>query len=245
MTSTGAWRPPRRPWHNLFYHVAGMGTRLLFGFFGRLRVIGLENVPKTGGVILAANHASFIDPPLVGGILQNYRRVWIMAKSELWGYPIVAWILNRTMSFPVHRGVADRATLRMILDWLAEGYGVFMFPEGERSRTGKLNPAQPGLGLLVHRSGVPVVPIAIVGATRMMPVGARFPVPARLTVAFGVPLHFDAAAHRDEIGPKVMTAIADLMTQNGEPTAPPVEAVPGEKEAVTADRKKPAGAANE
>jgi len=215
------WKPFPRAGHTPFYYVAGTALRLFYSLYGRWKIVGMEHVPKTGGVLLAGNHVSNLDPPMVGGALFGYRRVRFMAKIELWSTPIGHYAMDRIMSFPVRRGTADRPTIRRTLGWLAEGDAIAIFPEGERSEDGTLQPAQPGMALLVQKSGVPVIPVAIVGTYQMWPKGQKRLMRVPLTIAFGEPIHFAPDASRDEITNTIMGRIAALLTENGQPTAAP------------------------
>ena len=215
------WRPFPRAGHTPFYYVAGTALRLFYGLYGRWKIVGIENVPRTGGVLLAANHVSNLDPPMVGGALFGYRRLRFMAKIELWSTRIGRYVMNRIMSFPVKRGTADRPTIRRTLEWLAQGDAIAIFPEGERSENGKLQPAQPGVALLVQKSGAPVIPVAIVGTYEMWPKGHKKLRRVPLTIAFGEPIQFPPNSSRETITTTIMTKIAELLTANGQPTDPP------------------------
>jgi 1-acyl-sn-glycerol-3-phosphate acyltransferase len=223
------WRPHPRAGHTFLYHLAGWALRLFFRVYGRWQIVGLENVPREGGVLLAVNHASYLDPPILGASLYRIRRVWILAKSELWENPALAFILSHVMARPIQRHSADRATLKQTLEWLAKGEAVAIFPEGERTRTGQLNPAQPGIALLAQRSGAPVVPVALLGTYDMLPAHRKSLRRASLKVIFGAPLTFSPKATREEVTATIMQTIAALMTAHGQPTEPPaalVEAAP-------------------
>lgn len=215
------WQPFPRAGHTPVYYIAGTALRLFYSLYGRWTVIGRENVPRTGGVLLAGNHVSLLDPPMVGGALFGYRRVRFMAKIELWSNKIGGFIMDRIMSFPVKRGTADRATIRRTLEWLAQGDAIAIFPEGERSEDGKLQPAQPGVALLVQKSGVPVVPVAIIGTHKMFPKGQKRLKRVPLRIAFGKPIYFPPGAARETITSEIMARIAELLTENGQPTDPP------------------------
>ncbi len=215
------WKPYPRAGHTPVYYIAGTALRLFYRLYGRWKVVGSENVPRTGGVLLAGNHVSLLDPPMVGAALFGYRRIRFMAKIELWNTKVGRFLMDRVMSYPVKRGTADRPTIRRTLEWLAQGEAIAIFPEGERSQDGTLQPAQPGIALLVQKSGVPVIPVAIVGTYEMWPKnGKRFHrVP--LTIAFGKPIHFSPNASRESITTSIMARIAELLTENGRPTMPP------------------------
>ena len=215
------WKPFPQAGYTPFYYVAGSALRVFYWLYGRWKVIGIENVPRTGGVLLAGNHVSLLDPPMVGGALFGYRRVRFMAKIELWSTPIGHYVMDRIMSFPVKRGTADRPTIRRTLEWLAQGDAIAIFPEGERSEDGKLQPAQPGIALLVQKSGVPVIPVAIVGTYEMWPKGRKKFKRVPLKIAFGKPIQFPQDASREAITSVLMEKIAELLTENGQPTDPP------------------------
>lgn len=215
------WQPFPRAGHTPTYYIAGTLLRLFYSLYGRWKIVGMENVPKTGGIMLAGNHVSLLDPPMVGGALFGYRRVRFMAKIELWSHPVGGYIMDRIMSYPVKRGTADRPTLRRTLEWLAQGDAIAMFPEGERSPDGTLQPAQPGIALLVQKSGVPIIPTAIIGTYEMFPRGAKKLKRVPLKIAFGKPIQFPPDASRETITSTIMEAIAQLLTENGQPTAPP------------------------
>ena len=223
------WRSHPRAGHTFLYHLAGRALRLFFRVYGRWQIVGQENVPREGAVLLVANHASYLDPPILGASLYRVRRVWFLAKSELWENPALAFLLSHLMARPIQRHAADRATLKQALEWLAKGEAVAMFPEGERTRTGHLNPAQPGIALLAQRSGAPVVPVALLGTYDMLPAHRKSLRRAPLKVVFGAPFTFNPKATREEVTMTIMQAIAALMTAHGQPTEPPkatVEAAP-------------------
>ena len=215
------WTPLEKAGYTLTYHIAGRLLRLFYWFFGRWKIVGMENVPKTGAVLLASNHVSLLDPPMVGGALYGFRRVRFMAKIELWTTKIGYFVMDRIMSFPVNRGAADIATIRRTLDWLSKGDAIAIFPEGERSEDGKLRKGQPGVAMLVTRSGAPVVPVAILGTYAMLPKGAKGLKFGHVVVAFGKPIHFEPKTPREEILKRILDEIAGLMTANGQPTESP------------------------
>jgi len=174
-------------------------------------VTGREYIPKTGGLIVAANHFSLLDPPVLGAALP--RKVRFMAKEELFRNAAFGYIITRLGAFPVRRGAPDRTAIRTALNLLEKGELLGMFPEGTRSKTGRLGEAEPGLALLAHRSGVPVVPAAIKGTNELF--GSKF-LP-QVIVRFGKPLappsgRLDKET-MDSYGRKVMAEIAALLTE--------------------------------
>lgn len=200
-------------YHKLLRYPLALLLRFLFRLYGRVQVVGLENVPATGAVILAANHASDLDPPLGWAIIAKRRWIWGVAKIELWHHPFTRFLTRCMHGIPVRRGKADIQMFRMVLDLLAKGEAVGFFPEGSRSRDGKLQPAQPGLAVLVQRSGAPVVPVGVVGTFQMLPPGAKKLRRAPLAICIGPPLQFSKETPREQILQEVMAAIAALIQQ--------------------------------
>lgn len=212
---------PTRLDHRIGNFVLGILLRVLFRLYGRMRVIGLENVPKTGKILFAANHASYLDPLVGWSAIWGHRVMIGVARHELWQHPLAAYVLTCMGSIPVRRHKADMAMLRQCFEVLNREETVGIFPEGTRTYDGLLNPAEPGIGLLYHKSQAPIIPIAIIGTYKMLPRGAKKLKRSRLTVVMGKPLTFSKDTSREEIGTVVMHEIARLMTENGSPTDPP------------------------
>jgi 1-acyl-sn-glycerol-3-phosphate acyltransferase len=162
-----------------FYRFAHFAVGTLFRILFRFRVVGAEKIPRDGGLIIAANHISNFDPPILGVALP--RPVSYMAKKELFAIPVLTSIITRLNAFPVDRESGGTAALRAALRMLKEGRCVGVFPEGGRNVTGT-NDEKAGAAFLAAASGAPVVPAAIVGTRRLRPFG-------RVTVVFGDPMH--------------------------------------------------------
>lgn len=168
----------------MIYAVAKTIFRALFRFLFRVRVTGAENLPSEGPVVLCSNHISWWDPPNVGCAVT--RKVHFMAKEELFQIPILGFLITRMGAFPVRRGTADRTAIRRALEVLRQGGVLGLFPEGTRSRTGRLRPAEPGAALIAIRSGAPVLPVAIEGPYRpFRPVAVRIGPPLSLAAHDG------------------------------------------------------------
>ncbi|KIY21014.1 MULTISPECIES: lysophospholipid acyltransferase family protein [Mesobacillus] len=127
----------------------------------RIEVIGMENIPADGGILLCSNHIDNLDPPVVG--ITAPRPVYFMAKEELFSVPILGKILPHLNAFPVKRGMSDREALRKGLGILKDGKVLGLFPEGTRSKTGKLGKGLAGAGFFALRSDAYVVPCAVIG----------------------------------------------------------------------------------
>jgi 1-acyl-sn-glycerol-3-phosphate acyltransferase len=167
-------------------------TRLTLAVW-RPKVEGLENLPKTGPVIVASNHLSFIDSILIPMVCP--RRVAFLAKEEYWTSPgIKGWFMKGFFTgieaIPVRRGDhrAAQESLDTALRVLESGVAFGIYPEGTRSRDGRLYRARVGVGWLALKSGAPVVPVGLIGTPDILPLGAKLPRLKRVTVRFGEPI---------------------------------------------------------
>ena len=172
----------------------------MFRIIYRAEVHGQENVPKEGGAIIAANHISLWEPPFVGAFCP--RRVSFMAKKELFENSIFSSIITSLGAFPVNRGAADRNAIKTALTVLGEGKCLGLFPEGTRSKSGKLGEPEAGIGLIAYKANVPIVPVAITGTNGK----GLFP---KFTIRFGKPI--PAGDPKDK---KLMTTLpTQIMTE--------------------------------
>ncbi|HET7876256.1 MAG TPA: lysophospholipid acyltransferase family protein [Methylomirabilota bacterium] len=190
----------------------------LMRLYFRVERRGREHVPRTGPVLIASNHVSVLDPPLVGGMAP--RPVYFLAKEELFRIPLLGELIRRLNARPVRRDGTDTRALRTALGLLEAGRAVLIFPEGTRSRDGRLGPGKPGAGMLAVVSGAPVVPVFISGTERALPPGGGVPRPKKVRVTFGPPLTFksgkdDGRKERyREAANEMMRAIAQLGEQH-------------------------------
>jgi 1-acyl-sn-glycerol-3-phosphate acyltransferase len=178
------------------YWVAWSLARLIFTTYFRWRVHDRERVPLEGPVILAANHASFLDPPLVGAGLP--RAISYLARHNLFKYPGIGWLLRSWNAVPVDREGGGGAGLKAILNRLLAGGGIILFPEGTRSPDGKLRAPQSGIGLTVIKSKAPVVPVRVFGTYEAWGRHTKLPRPKRVTVRYGEPMNFQALRREAE-----------------------------------------------
>ena len=174
---------------NIPYFIGWCGFRALYKLYFRWHAYNAERVPLEGAVILASNHASFLDPPLVGSGLR--RGINYLARETLFRFPVVGWILHQWQVVPVDRDGGGAAGLRAILDRLLAGGAIILFPEGTRTRDGKLQPARSGIGLTVIKSRAPVVPVRVFGTFEAYGRHLRFPRPYRVAVKYGQPMRFE------------------------------------------------------
>ena len=164
--------------------------RAMYAVYFRWRVYNPERVPLTGGVILASNHASFLDPPIVGSGLK--RPINYLARKSLFRYPGINWLLRQWQSVPVDRDGGGAAGLKTILDRLLAGGAIILFPEGTRTKDGKLQPARSGIGLTVIKSDAVVIPCRTFGTFECYSRKWKFHRPIRLAVKYGKPMKFEA-----------------------------------------------------
>ncbi|HKW28906.1 MAG TPA: lysophospholipid acyltransferase family protein [Verrucomicrobiae bacterium] len=206
---------------NLSYRLGWTFFRAWYAAYFRWRVFNPERVPETGAVILASNHASFLDPPLVGAGLK--RGINYLARESLFRFPGVGALLRSWSAVPVDRDGGGAAGLKAILDRLLAGGGIILFPEGTRTRDGHLQPARSGIGLVVVKSTAPVVPVRVFGTYEAYGRHIKFPRPKRIAVKYGRSMNFEklrAEAKNcskprlkeiyQQIADEIMTAIAKL-----------------------------------
>lgn len=196
-----------------------IGHRLAW-LFGRLwlglTAEGLEHVPATGGCLLAANHASYLDPPLLGAPIFS-RRVRFMARDTLAKHPFVRWFTRKVDCIMIDRTRGDLGALKAAVKALKEGACVAIFPEGTRTLDGRIQEAKGGIGLLIAKAGVPVVPVCLDGTFEAYPKGARRLRRHPVTIRYGRPIPPEAFTalgdgrdRYDRIGALVMARIAEL-----------------------------------
>jgi 1-acyl-sn-glycerol-3-phosphate acyltransferase len=167
----------------ILYYTGWSLTKILTKVFFRIRVRGREHVPPKGGFILASNHISWYDPPIVGSWCP--RQVYFFAKAELFAIPLLGWAIRRTNALPVKRGVIDRKAIESATAVIRRGYGLTVFPEGTRSKTDRFLDPKPGLGLIASQVTCPIVPCYIHGANKLK---ACLWGKDRLSVSYGEPL---------------------------------------------------------
>ena len=193
-----------------FYDFAKWLVRTLLRAVWRGRVSGSENVPRSGPLIVACNHVSYLDPPFMGCVCP--RRIRYMAKKELFAIPILGTMIRALGAYPVDRQGSATAAIKRSLEVLKGGGAVGIFPEGTRNRTGTIAP-QTGVALLASLAEAPVVPACILGTDRALRL-------ARINVAFGPPIALPAGrkATRDDLAKftvEIMDAIAALAESTG------------------------------
>lgn len=171
------------PFYGLFHYLASSIHAMWF----RGEVVGTENFPTHGPFLIASNHASHLDPPVVGCHVPRQMRFF--GRKSLWKNGLLAWWLDQVESIPVERDSGDVGAIKRVLEALREHRAVVLFPEGTRSPDGQLHQPKPGVGLMACKSGVPVVPCRIYGSFDAFAKGSAIPrFGTSISVVFGPPI---------------------------------------------------------
>jgi len=185
----------------------------------RLQTIGIENIPRHGGVILAPNHPSDSDSFILGIAIR--RQLHTMAKEEIFRRPLPAFIVTKLNAFPVKRGQLDRQSIRAATGILKNGHVIDMYPEGTVSKNGDLQLPKLGTAFIALQAKVPVVPTVIRGTQNVMLKGQRIPRPRKVVIEFGKPLYFDEYYDKPyskkilkAVTEQIMTEIKKLLNSN-------------------------------
>lgn len=197
----------------MFYKIFKVLCRFWFGTILKTRVIGAENIPKEGAFILASNHVSNWDPPFLGTFID--REICYMGKEELFKNPIMAWVCRSLHVFPVKRGAADKTAIKTAVKILRDGKCFGIFPEGTRSKTGKLGKAESGVSLIAAMTKSPIIPAAIVDTEKIFSRAVFLPTPA---VIYGSPLIFSGSTKDktalNDFAQEIMIEIAKLKAKS-------------------------------
>jgi 1-acyl-sn-glycerol-3-phosphate acyltransferase len=208
----------------LLYWTAWILTRTFARLFFRLQIVGAEHIPKSGGVLIAANHASYLDIPILGCSLP--RRTWYLGRLDL--FSGISGALLRYMGWiPMRRDRVDRRGFDEAMQRLKDGQLVTIYPEGGRSHDGRLQPGKPGIAILLDSARCPVVPAFLHGTYDALPPGGKWIRPGPISVAFGKPMDFTAVlanaseeakkAIYQRIGQEIMDRIAELKNSHVPP----------------------------
>ncbi|MFD2640335.1 lysophospholipid acyltransferase family protein [Piscibacillus salipiscarius] len=191
----------------MFYKFAKTVVKIIFSLIFKIKVIGKENIPKNGPVIICSNHISNFDPPVVG--ITSPRDIHFMAKEELFEKSWLNKILTNVGAFPVKRGMRDRNALRNGLKLLEEGHTLGLFPEGTRSKDGEVKRGLAGAGFFAMRSNATVIPCAIIGTYKKF---------SPIKVVYGQPIEFKSMQtekpNAQEVTDEIMDHIKRLLDEN-------------------------------
>ena len=201
----------------MLYELGTAVARLQFTLFSRWKVEGQESIPPRGPLIIAANHLSNADPPVV--VASSNRKLHSLAKEGLFKTPVGAWFFSRCYAHPVKEGQVERSALRWALRVLERDGALLVFPEGARSRTSGLQPAMPGIGYLAFKSQAPVLPVAVTG-TEHIPGYWRIAFPfCKMNVRFGEP--FTLPAIEGRLSREILQQGADMVMERIAQLLPP------------------------
>ncbi len=194
-----------------------MTRTFLIGLF---TVVGAENVPRRGPVIICPNHSANLDPPMVPAFVPR-GDTWSMAKSEYFkGGGFITWVFRAYHAFPVVRHTADRAALNRAFDIVKSGQALIIYPEGTRVESGVLARPEPGAGFIAQRAACPVMPVGLTGTRECLPKGARWPRRTRVSITFGKPFIVlkkradGTKITREEAADAIMLEIAELLPES-------------------------------
>ncbi|MDQ2868109.1 MAG: 1-acyl-sn-glycerol-3-phosphate acyltransferase [Verrucomicrobiota bacterium] len=200
---------------NPYYFAGYTFSRWLAKIFFRFRILHRERMLQRGPVILAMNHQSYFDPPLAGNAAD--RAIFFLARKTLLEHWFFGWLLPKLNVIPVDQEGSDRSALKALIRILRANEATLVFPEGSRTLDGALQPAQPGLGLVIAKTLAPVVPMRIFGAFDAWPRGRSKIRLHPITIVVGEPIYFTAAdvagGGKDlyqRLSQRVMDAIAEL-----------------------------------
>ena len=173
--------------NRLWYWSGKNVCRAVFIPLFRIRTFGKENIPSAGPILLLSNHQSFLDPIFFQVPLK--RNLYCVARDSLYtGNKLFGLLLSSVYTIPIRRGEADLSAMKKIISKLNHGWGVCLFPEGTRTRDGRIADIKPGFGLLSRRTGAKIIPVVIDGAFECWPRDKKFPSLGRVVVNYGEPM---------------------------------------------------------
>lgn len=181
---------------------------ICFKILFRVKAYGKKNIPKYGAFILASNHVSNLDPVVLG--IACPRKLHYMAKKELFSNAFSSWLMYHVNVFPVKRNSVDFSAIREAIKRLKSGGGLLLFPEGSRRLTGALSEPEPGVGFLAAKLDIPVVPAFVKGTEWVLPRGAKFIRPKKISVYFGEQILIERRMPYQEISKLIMENIGHL-----------------------------------
>lgn len=198
----------------MIYLISWVASLIGVKYFFRRRVFGGENAPLKGAFVFVSNHASYIDPLVLGTALPCSRWFNYLAKKDLFEKPLMGWYLRQIHALPLDRE-GDISAIKTVVKLLRSGRRIILFPEGTRSKDPELRPAKPGVGFVVAKANVPVLPAYIEGSYDGMPGGFNSIKKGRINVYIGKPLKFDNIDYKDKyvyqkITDEIMRSIRQL-----------------------------------
>ena len=200
----------------MIYFISRILFKILLKTVFRFEINGSGNIPKKGPFIMVSNHVSYADP-VVMGVACNTVPINFMAKRELFDIPIFNLWFKAVGCIPIERNSASSAALKKAVQKLKQGMALGIFPEGRRSPDGKLRKAEPGVGLIVAKTGVPIIPLYISGTEKALPIGKKTLMPCKITAKIGKTVDISQSMKLlekrkiyESIGEKIIGAISRL-----------------------------------
>lgn len=183
----------------MFYYVVRALLWLLLKVFWRMEIIGIENLPESGGLIIASNHVSYLDPAVLAASLN--RKIYFITKKEVFKNGFVSFILKNLNTISVDRKNTDILAFKKVINILREGKILGIFPEGTRSLNGDLQELKLGAIRIAMKTGVPILPVGIIGTHKIYPRGIKFPIlfKHKIIVKYGAPQYLNQLKSRDKI----------------------------------------------
>jgi 1-acyl-sn-glycerol-3-phosphate acyltransferase len=200
-------RIAKSAWYQTLRVLIGIAACLMF----KIRTFGGSRLPREGGALLASNHQSHLDPPLIGQAVP--RRINYLARKTLFKFFLFRWLIQSLDAIPIDRGGSGIGGIKETMRRLKRGEQVLMFPEGTRTPDGDMRPLKPGFCAMVRRSKVPIIPIAIDGSFQAWPRSSKFPQRGVIHIHIGEPIAADLQADLsdDQLVTLVQQRIADCL----------------------------------
>jgi len=203
----------------MFYYVVRALCWLLLKIFWRMEIRGIENLPESGGFIIASNHVSYLDPAVLVASLN--RKIYFITKKEVFKNIFVSFILKNLNAFSVDRENVDMLAFKKAINILREEKVLGIFPEGTRSSNGELQKLKLGAIKIAMKTGVPILPVGIIGTHKIYPRGIKFPIlfKHKIIIKYGALQHFNKLKSKDKIYQKeelnlLSKKIKELSTTN-------------------------------
>lgn len=196
----------------ILYFIGWSLYYLYYQIYHRRTVFGRERVPKSGkGMLIAANHASFLDPPAVG--TSFFFPIWFLARSTLFNSKFFGWLIGQVNAVPISRERLDLKTIRAVQKLCDDGKSVLIFPEGTRSPDGNLQKGLAGIGFFVDKIGADVLPVYVDNSYNALPKNAKIPRPVKIRVNIGNPIRAEKWKNLEKGKEKYQIIADDIMKE--------------------------------
>jgi len=183
----------------MFYYVVKAICWLILKIFWRMEIIGIENLPQSGGLIIASNHVSYLDPAVLAASFN--RKIYFLTKKEVFKNNFISFLLKNMNALPIDRENVNVLAFKKAINILREEKVLGIFPEGARSSNGELQELKLGTIKIAMKTGVPILPAGIIGTHKIYPRGIKFPIlfKHKIIVKYGAPQYLDKLKSRDKV----------------------------------------------